>query len=347
MTTVPQIQGMLLEEAIIYLLRYCGYQPVMEPGGDPTLQSGSSGLEVKGRGENHQIDAVADFRVPQPFANPSRLLIEAKFNRKPVGIDIVRNAVGVLKDVSEYWATGGQQNRQPPRYHYQYAILGSSGFTKPAQRYAAAQDVYLIPLARSSFFKPILEVIGALKTEENSSRRPISVRLSISLSQLRRQVRSTLINNADVQEFLAADECDSELRAGLHRLLEALRQLEYSVLAVAMNRLPLILTPAPNVHLSELTATVKVRIYWDDQGWYLEEANADRRRLFSFDLPEVLFKRYASENRLTPERALLLKGEALAQIDAFVLRRGRWNFIRFELDQEWIEQVESQLQDSV
>ena len=159
MPTVAQIHGMLLEEALLHLLRFSGYKPVTSHGADPTLRQGTAGLEVMGRGEHHQIDAIADFTIPQPFVNPARLLIEAKFKDSAVGIEIVRNAVGVLKDVSEYWVTpapagrgrAAARPRQQPRYHYQYALLASSGFTENAQRYAVAHDVYLIPFERTGF----------------------------------------------------------------------------------------------------------------------------------------------------------------------------------------------------
>jgi hypothetical protein len=83
MPTVAQIHGMLLEEALLHLLRFSGYRPVMSNGADPTLRQGTAGLEVLGRGEHHQIDAIADFTIPQPFVNPARLLIR-RSSRTPL-----------------------------------------------------------------------------------------------------------------------------------------------------------------------------------------------------------------------------------------------------------------------
>lgn len=56
-----QIAGMLLEEAVLYLLEVSGYTPITEVHNDPTLHQGRNGLEVQGRGGKHQIDAIADF----------------------------------------------------------------------------------------------------------------------------------------------------------------------------------------------------------------------------------------------------------------------------------------------
>src|SRR5206468_8075613 len=99
---------MLLEEAVLFLLRVSGYRTIEQAGRDATLHDGHSGLEVRGRGSHHQIDAVADYIVPQPFANPSRLLVEAKcYPTRIVGLEVLRNSVGVLKDVSEFWVPSG------------------------------------------------------------------------------------------------------------------------------------------------------------------------------------------------------------------------------------------------
>src|SRR5258708_39702041 len=101
-----QLRGALLEEAILFLLRTSGYEPVLSVGQDPTLQPGASGMEVRGRGAAHQIDAIADFMVPPPFTHPQRLLLEAKFYSSKVQVPAIRNAVGVLKDISEGWTVG-------------------------------------------------------------------------------------------------------------------------------------------------------------------------------------------------------------------------------------------------
>lgn len=335
MPSIPQIQGMLLEEVLLHLLRYCGYQPVMKVGRDPTLKSGRSGMEVKGRGEHHQIDAIADFIVPQPFANPSRLLIEAKFRAAPAGIDIVRNAVGVLKDVSEFWAPQ-EQGTPLPRYHYQYAILSSSGFTKPAQKYAAAQDVYLIPFAKGGYFRPVLDAISGLQALNDPDAR---VPLPASLSELRHSVRRELAE----QGALAFPNYDADFAGSIGAVVQAARSIEYSLLAVAMNRLPIVLTPAPDVRVERLDDLTRVRIRWDEHGWYLDENREDSRRLFSFDLPAELFRRYADQDRLSPERAVQMKQEALADITAWVVRPGSAKLIRFAVDQDWIQQVKNRL----
>lgn len=244
MATLAQLHGMLLEEALLYLLRFSGYRPVVVVhDADPTLRRGNAGLEVMGRGEHHQIDAIADFSIPQPFVNPSRLLIEAKFKDTPVGIEIVRNAVGVLKDVSEYWVTdrvGQGRHRTPtgetPRFHYQYAILSSSGFTANAQRYAVAHDVYLIPFENSPFFRPVLAAIRNCGPADHTTDRRRAIELGMTLSDLRHRVRESLTSHD-----LALHIVGTSLRTSILQALETIRGLRYSVLAVALRRVPIVL----------------------------------------------------------------------------------------------------------
>lgn len=124
---------------------------------DPYLENAPNGICVLGRGERHQIDAIADYVFPPPFSNPLRLLCEAKYSEgKSVGIDVIRNAVGVKKDVEEYFRPGVQSTY---RYHYQYAVISSSGFTSNAQNYAYAQDIYLLDLSADIYESIFIDVI--------------------------------------------------------------------------------------------------------------------------------------------------------------------------------------------
>ena len=175
------------------LLRASGYSTVSRSRGDPTLSEGPAGLNVLGRGGKHQIDAIADLRIGQPFSNPQRLLVEAKAysEDRKVALPIVRGAVGVLKDVSEYWVTNGpdQPATARRRYHYQFAIFSTSEFTADAQSYAFAQDVYLLPLRGSSFFSPVVRAIEdateAIPADRNG-------RVDVVLSDVRYTLRNQL-----------------------------------------------------------------------------------------------------------------------------------------------------------
>ena len=138
-----QIAGMLQEEVMLYLLEASGYTPITSIFNDPTLHQGSNGLEVKGRGGKHQIDAIAEFAIQHPHIYPQRLLVEAKFRKHdPIGIEVMRNAVGILQDVNTYWDQDRWQATNT-RYNYQYAVLSSSSYTENAKAYALVHGIYL------------------------------------------------------------------------------------------------------------------------------------------------------------------------------------------------------------
>ena len=143
MATISATRGILLEEIILFLLKTSGYSAIEDPKRDPeVLRLGPSGMEVNGRGGNHQIDAIADFNISAPFSYPQRLLLEAKCysDTYKVGIGIVRNAVGVLKDVSEFWVTRTNGVPAKSRYHYQYAIFSTSGYFPRIRAAAGGQQ---------------------------------------------------------------------------------------------------------------------------------------------------------------------------------------------------------------
>jgi len=97
---------MSLEEILARLLNRSGYQLLVEASQDAdALRDGRHGLLVRGRGSDHQADALGELLVPTPFSLPLRLFVEAKFRGRPAGIADVRNALGVVNDVNEQWAS--------------------------------------------------------------------------------------------------------------------------------------------------------------------------------------------------------------------------------------------------
>lgn len=340
MATISQIRGMLLEEAALQLLRTAGYTPVERAGSDPTLLDGHSGLEILGRGGKHQTDAVADFRITPPFSHPQRLIIEAKcyLPVHPVGLSIVRNAVGVLKDVSEWWVppVGPNGIATTGRYHYQYAILSASGYTLDAERYAFAHDIYLIPYERSRFIVPVVQAIRQLTHVDFGAQEWNAI--DVNMRNLRRAIRNA-IRGRSYTDFI---QLPNAVTVAVDRFVEALSQIRGTLLAVAGRRFPIHLIPAPDIQLSRLREHYRVRIRWDDQSWYLTDAH-NGRQLFSFDLPLGLFSLYAEHGNLTESRALDLKSEMLSRLEAVLTLEEETRLIAFELDREWIARVRERI----
>jgi len=168
--TASQIRGAMLEEAVLFLLKKVGYKIVRNPSDSidsSDLQVNHSGLEVQGRGAWHQIDALAEQDQTPAFMFPLRLLVEAKcYPEQKVGIPIVRNSVGVHKDISENYFTKYRRSgtHSAIRFNYQSAIFSVSGYTKPAIDYAVAHQIFLIEYKGISVIEPVIQAIKSINT---------------------------------------------------------------------------------------------------------------------------------------------------------------------------------------
>ena len=169
MATIGQIRGAILEETVLYLLNKVGYKIVRYPCDSinaSDLAINSSGLELRGRGTWHQIDAIAEQHHTPAFTYPLRLLVEAKFyTKKKVGIEIVRNSVGVHKDLTEnhFSDKGLYNNYSSIRFNYQSAIFSVSGYTERAISYAIAHQIFLIEYKKIPIIKPVIDGIASLE----------------------------------------------------------------------------------------------------------------------------------------------------------------------------------------
>ena len=159
MARLPQIRGAILEEIVLRLLENAGYRVLNESDGED-IRRGRSGLELQGRGEWHQVDALVTHDFTPSFIYPIRLIVEAKAHKRPVSINVIRNAVGVLKDVNEnYFSYSTIPRLKLRRFNYAYAIFSLNGFTRNAQRYAIAHQIFLIQYYFNPLFKEIRRLL--------------------------------------------------------------------------------------------------------------------------------------------------------------------------------------------
>lgn len=348
MATIYAIKGLILEEILLNLLKESGYIPITNINNDETLTMGTNGIEVKGRGWNHQIDAIADFAVSPPFSYPLRLLLEAKFYSSRVGIDIIRNAVGVLKDVSEYWISNNRNEISKPRYHYQYAVFTSSSFSSPAQKYAFAQDIYLIKLENNRYFLPIINSIRDLVFNDFNGTSNESI--SINLTEFRRHLR-TAIKNRNI--YYIENFCEEKRfnKDKINTIFETSQNLRYSYLGIIGQRFPIFFTPSPRFNINDLIENQTIRICWDEDMWYIIKNSAecgnldDEDILFSFDLPKDLFQLYADNNMLSKTRALNLKEDFMSSIK-ITFKNEELNImssIELKLDSDWINDIRNHI----
>ncbi|MDC4227115.1 MAG: hypothetical protein MPW15_23445 [Candidatus Manganitrophus sp.] len=314
---------------MLHLLKAAGYLPIYGKGTDETLKQYGDALFVRGRGESHQIDAIADYCIQPPFSNPPRLLVEAKFyDKRQVGLIVIRNAVGILNDVCQFFIAPPRRGTRKLRYHYQYAVVSATEFSKPSQKYAYAHDVFLIPLGASSYFAGLLRAIRRVADELAEA---FSNKDEDLMGTLRQRVRRLLADHLGGENHIDEDSLI------LRKFVKACFDLNFGLIAVSESGFPIFLVPVSGLRLSDIRDHIQVRIYRDGESWYLKDQ--DNRSLFSFDLPLELFALYSEGGRLSPQRALDMKRRELNEMRAIVAYGESYRIIRFSLDRSWLDAI--------
>lgn len=143
-----QAQGYMFEVLIGRLLSSAGYNWLPLP------------RKICGRGAEHEIDAIGIATNISPFVNNIRLLAEAKYKNEPIGLPIVRNMVGVLKDINESYVPREKSIAKKIlgfRHTNCAVIFSNQNFTKDAINYGYAHNIYLISYKGSPFISETIK----------------------------------------------------------------------------------------------------------------------------------------------------------------------------------------------
>lgn len=267
------IKGAIFEEIVLYLLSLVGYR-IVKPSEEGTI-GGYAGLEVQGRGEWHQIDALAAFDRTPAFMYPLRLMVEAKCYgyHRFVGIEVVRNSVGVQKDISENYftfQTGTKKTAiQIQRYNYHSAIFSTSGYTKNAQRYAIAHQIFLIQYPQTGLLKPVIDGLLGLGKKHFASLKSSRK----SMYALRVFLRKCFLARGDIIH----DENDIFTEEGLeylkNKIISPLFIIEGSYFGVLHGRWPLHLLSSKELPPATFRQTDEIpcKVYgYNSHSWSFE-----------------------------------------------------------------------------
>lgn len=340
MANISQVRGALLEEAVLYLLGLFGYKTinVSPTNNDESLQAGSSGLEVRGRGAWHQIDALAAYSSSPAFMYPLRLMVEAKCYRdgRPVGIEVVRNAVGVLKDISENYFSvlSDGSDVQVPRFNYHSAIFSTSGYTRGAIEYALAHQVFLIQYKNIPVIKPLIDSI--MQFDENC----ITSLGKESISAVRNLYRKAInaqVYDTQMPQFVT-DEGINLINVAL---VNKLKSIQGSYFGMLQGRWPMHLltsTHLPPEAFESDIVSCKVTGY-DTGEWKFTPRYAQKDSIgwfeLEFNLPEGI-AHLVNENWGDREAVANIKQEHFSYIDLSGIIGNIRRSVRLELDQDWI-----------
>lgn len=143
-----QLKGYLFEIIILELLNINGFVTIKtENESEENVRETRAGfIEFKGRGCWHQIDCPCDYNKFVPFLYPIRILGEVKFYATPVQKNLIREYIGVLKDIQEnYFVFGNMRDiNLYPRKLNVGAYFAANGFNEEAEKLAYAHGIKTI-----------------------------------------------------------------------------------------------------------------------------------------------------------------------------------------------------------
>jgi hypothetical protein len=329
----------MLEEAVLFLLQKVGYKIVRRPidSIDPSdLQVNHSGLEVEGRGAWHQIDALAEQDQTPAFMFPLRLLVEAKcYPNSRVGIPIVRNSVGVHKDISENYFTKHRlaNGQSTIRFNYQSAIFSVSGYTKPAIDYAVAHQIFLIEYTGVPVIAPVIRAIENLDTDS------LTEGGLGDIAGVRNKFKNILEDNYP-NEYLSTHFTPQGVES-TQEVSRGLQNIGGSYFGMLQGRWPLHLLTQDELPAQAFrNDTVRCRLNGNREGnWRFTPLDFEMGQQGWFELQFFLPIELAE--KMSPHwgnRGLVAqtKSENFSFISMSGVIGGIWRNVKIQLDQEWL-----------
>lgn len=330
---------------MLFLLRKVGYETydpaALLPHHADHFRAGHSGLEVRGRGTWHQLDAFALWKHSPAFMYPLHLMVEAKCyaSHRPVGVEVPRNSVGVLKDISENYFTYTRRGQafRGPRYNYAAAIFSTSGYTQGAVEYAVAHQVFLIQYENVPAIQPLIDSI--LSFGEDC----INARGQNAIAAARGYLRRSLAADAD-EEVEETSEVLTEQGRTLLRgsVAESCRAIRGSYFGMLQGQWPLhLLRREPLPSEAFVGDIVRCRVRGGRDGAWrfapIQSQLGDPGYFeLEFSLPPMIAE-LVQGNWGDPVAIANLKQQHFSFIDLSGVIGGIRRSVRLELDREWIE----------
>ena len=350
---MASIKGKLFEFFVYHLLLSCGFQPVIPD--NLLVYRGAPGLMVQGLGQPHNADVLLSPPVQTPFYYPTRLLIECKCYNKPIGLPVVRNALGLRDDINHFEVvterilknrrdrrTSAPQYCAMARYVYQVAVASVDGFTAAAIPFAQAHRIPLISFSTSPMFRTIRTCMDDLEqfAQEDSG---FAQSACTFLDHWMRYPDSDFYDG--MEAYTHAEGFDS-MQAFLS---EVFRLQELTTIGLLEDGTILFLIRSAK---SERFAK-NYRSHWDGYSihWDAQDENtwilSNNEQMYSFELPKEIhdqWKNTAGEQR---RNALQIKRDYFSQIVLFSRREPDHTPLQvIRLSEEFMRQAEADLNHS-
>jgi len=342
--SLPTLRGYILEEVLAKLIQNTGYRLLVDASQDvEELRNLPNGLAIRGRGGDHQVDVLGELAWIPAFTFPLRLIVEAKARGGTIGIDDVRNAVGVVTDVNQNFSRSSSPNAVPlQKFAYRYVLFSTSGFSAPATDYALAHQISLVDLGTEDFADLVRiadDVAAAIWHPDPPSRaggyvRRLRARLRTALGTWPDGVPPPDPGDDSSTSWPMVERIVSEGVAAIGELFVAMANGPYLLVLRARS-------PRRVVELLDEAPVRDVAIHWSSDRrnrtrWVVTMPGSPPGAELSFTLPRAVAAWIFDENADARRRAMQFKERFLSTITIYRYVGGRDLLYRLQFSREQV-----------
>lgn len=353
--TPGQLKGTLLEYLVRQLLQNCGFSSVRPDGHYIYAQNGTGLFFINGKGAAHDADVLMEPPIQLPFSYPSRLLFECKAYRNSVGLNVVRNALGLRYDINEFEIITDasiqqrKNNRRAnyaisdrTRFNYQVGVASVEHFSASAFEFAANNKISLLSM-RWLLPDDICDLFHAiLPPYANSIPQPLRNQI---YSFLRDKTKDASHKNYSVRTFIQQDEVIGKII----REFENKINTSFIGLTETGDLIFLFATAESNVNFFSQQSRfedIRAQIHYHRQQpnvWTLDLFDDNRHSEFKFFVPErimLIWQEYSLDKAV----AINLKGKFFSRIIIFTRPQEyrQLPFFVVNIDREWLDNIRQQ-----
>jgi len=195
--TCAQFRGYLFEIFVSKMLEENGFKKCeySEEGNyiyQKPCEMASEDGELEGRGTKHQIDFIGIYERNIPFIYPLRILVECKYYRNGVYKNVIREFIGVVKDIDENYFYN--QRKERIRFLNIPIIFSATKFHNEAINLAWAHGVSTISYHNIPVLKDFLNELNDFVEKKCGKSKDI-------LNKYVKQYKNEFLREIDVPEL--------------------------------------------------------------------------------------------------------------------------------------------------
>ena len=330
-----QIRGWLFEAVLRILLEKSGFDMVRPDPADMRRErmERRDFVEIKGRGDWHQIDLPFDYPGSVPFLYPVRLLGEAKYLKTVVDKDLIRNFIGVMKDIQENYFVDDSLSEEMVKGRRMElgAFFSANGFSDQAERLSYAHGIRTVSYRNNAVVDGLRRQIDALEQEYL----PYVMLTAGGVGDFLADFRNAMGESGDLRHFRVQWGIDPGAGALLDQMKAGLQAVKSSFFAstdtgVLLHFLGTEAFPYGIFgQRDEAGVRVKYERVRNENRYYMEFCQMDMKCRYYFTPPRFIGKAALYGTAQTPE--------AGAPLRLFMKINGVQRSLTIRMEQDWLD----------